>query len=123
MPSYSIVINEEPDGTGSNVVVPALDGCFTCGDTLVEAIANAHEAIDLYIESLVDQGRPVPGDVTTTITTVQVGAPLSTVSCPAIVLLRCRVAAYPFTYDSFSATLPSRTLKTSTPRMWPSPQL
>ena len=28
---------------------------------------------------------------------------------------------YPFTYDSFSATFPSRTRNTSTPRMWPSP--
>ena len=32
----------------------------------------------------------------------------------------CPVPAYPFTYDSFSATFPSRTRKTSTPRMWPS---
>jgi hypothetical protein len=29
---------------------------------------------------------------------------------------------YPFTYDSFSATLPSSTRKISTPRTWPSPQ-
>lgn len=80
MQSYTIVITEEPEGGGYNVAVPALDGCFTCGETLVEAIANAHEAIDLYIESLVDRGRPIPGDVTTTITTIQVGAPLSIVS-------------------------------------------
>jgi predicted RNase H-like HicB family nuclease len=80
MQSYTIVITEEPEGGGYNVVVPALDGCFTCGDSLVEAIANAHEAIELYIESLVDRGHPIPGDVSTTITTVQVGIPLSVAS-------------------------------------------
>lgn len=76
----TIVITEEPDGNGYNVAVPALDGCFTFGDTLAEAITHAHEAIDLYTESLVERGLPLPEDVRTMITTVQVKTPLTVAS-------------------------------------------
>ena len=40
--------------------VPALPGCITEGDSLDEALANVREAIQLYIETLVDLGEPVP---------------------------------------------------------------
>ncbi|MBK8989358.1 MAG: type II toxin-antitoxin system HicB family antitoxin [Chloroflexi bacterium] len=41
---------------------PSLPGCISQGETRQEAIANIREAIDLYIEVLVEDGVPVPED-------------------------------------------------------------
>ena len=45
---FKVLLHEEEEG-GYSVTVPALPGCFTQGDTLAEAIANAKEAIHLYL--------------------------------------------------------------------------
>ena len=50
----------EPDEVGYTVNVPSLPGCITEGDSVDEALANAREAIALYIESLEAAGEPVP---------------------------------------------------------------
>jgi len=34
------------------LIIPALDGCFTQGDTVEEALKNAKEAILCYLEGL-----------------------------------------------------------------------
>ena len=39
---------------------PALPGCITQGDTREQALANAKEAVELYLESLRENGEPVP---------------------------------------------------------------
>ena len=46
--------------TSFGVVVPDLPGCFSAGDTLEEAISNAHEAIDLMCETLIEDGLDIP---------------------------------------------------------------
>ena len=46
------IILEKADEGGFNVKVPALDGCFTQGDTEEEAMENAREAIVCYLEGL-----------------------------------------------------------------------
>ena len=46
------VILEAAEEGGLNVSVPALDGCFTQGETEGEALANAKEAILCYLEGL-----------------------------------------------------------------------
>jgi len=48
---FNIVLQKAEEG-GYNVIVPALDGCFTQGDTEKEAIENAKEAIVCYLEGL-----------------------------------------------------------------------
>ncbi|MFA5512828.1 MAG: type II toxin-antitoxin system HicB family antitoxin [Candidatus Kapaibacterium sp.] len=48
---FNIVLEEAEEG-GYNVIVPALDGCFTQGDTESEALENAKEAIYCYLEGL-----------------------------------------------------------------------
>ena len=40
--------------------VPALPGCISQGETRDDALANAEEAIALYIESLEAHGEPIP---------------------------------------------------------------
>ena len=53
----------EVDETGGYVVsCPSLPGCHSQGDTIDEAPANIREAIELYIEVLVEDGKPVPTD-------------------------------------------------------------
>jgi predicted RNase H-like HicB family nuclease len=46
------VILEPAEEGGFNVSVPALDGCFTQGETEEEALANVKEAIFCYLEGL-----------------------------------------------------------------------
>ncbi|MGC8977657.1 MAG: type II toxin-antitoxin system HicB family antitoxin [Candidatus Ratteibacteria bacterium] len=48
---FFIVLEPAEEG-GFNVTVPALDGCYTQGDTEEEAIENAKEAILAYLEGL-----------------------------------------------------------------------
>lgn len=56
---YTVVLEREPDG-GFVVTVPALPGCVTQGDTRAEAVANAREAIELYLEDCRATGDPIP---------------------------------------------------------------
>lgn len=44
------------------VECPSLPGCISQGRTKEEALANIREAIDLYIETLEEQGRQIPKD-------------------------------------------------------------
>jgi antitoxin HicB len=57
--SYSIVLDPAEEG-GYTVRVPRLPGCVTEGDTLDEALANAREAIMVYLLSLRDDGEAFP---------------------------------------------------------------
>ncbi len=59
MRTYSIVVDPDPDG-GYTVTVPALPGCITQGETIEECLANAQEAITLYLEDLTASGEPIP---------------------------------------------------------------
>ncbi len=57
---YPIAI-EPGDGTHAfGVVVPDLPGCFSAGDTMDEAIDNAKEAVELWLETVIDDGGAVP---------------------------------------------------------------
>ncbi|MCK4763334.1 MAG: type II toxin-antitoxin system HicB family antitoxin [Candidatus Aminicenantes bacterium] len=59
---FNIILEPAEEG-GYNVSVPALDGCFTQGDSEQEAIENAHEAIICYLEGLekLNQIKSKPG--------------------------------------------------------------
>jgi len=57
--TYKLLLREEPEG-GYTAFVPTLEGCVTYGETLDEAIRNAKEAAELYIESLKESGETVP---------------------------------------------------------------
>jgi predicted RNase H-like HicB family nuclease len=43
---------DKAEEDGYVVTVPALDGCFTQGETVEEALENAKEAILCYLEGL-----------------------------------------------------------------------
>ena len=50
-----------PDEDGYFVAeCPSLPGCISQGATKEEAVANIREAIELYVETLAEDGFPVP---------------------------------------------------------------
>jgi len=59
--SYTYTVHLEPAPEGGYVVrVPALPAIVTEGDTYEEALAMARDAIRLYVETLIAEGRDVP---------------------------------------------------------------
>lgn len=59
--NYKILLRKEPEG-GYTVTVPSLEGCVTFGDSVEDAIKNAKEAIELYIETLKEFNEPIPNE-------------------------------------------------------------
>jgi len=59
---FNVILEPAEEG-GFNVTIPALDGCFTQGDTEEKALENAKEAILCYLEGLekVNQIKSKPG--------------------------------------------------------------
>jgi predicted RNase H-like HicB family nuclease len=57
---FPIAIEVGDDTHAYSVVVPDIPGCFSAGDTLEEAIINAHEAIDLHLDCLSEDGVDIP---------------------------------------------------------------
>jgi predicted RNase H-like HicB family nuclease len=68
---YSVVIHEAEEG-GYWLEVPALEGCFTQGETLEEVLENAKEAMALYLEGLAEIGQEIPPDETVLVRRVEV---------------------------------------------------
>ncbi|MEF1335578.1 type II toxin-antitoxin system HicB family antitoxin [Vibrio rotiferianus] len=64
---YPIAIETGDSEHAYGVVFPDLKGCFSAGDTLEEALANAREAAEFYLEDLARQGElpPKAGDLAT----------------------------------------------------------
>lgn len=58
---YSVVVHEAEEG-GFWVEVPALAGCYSQGETVEEALTAVREAIELYLETLQDDGSVPPRD-------------------------------------------------------------
>ncbi len=56
---YTVIFEKEAEG-GYHVFCPVLPGCHTQSETIEEGTKNIREAIELYIESLREDGLPVP---------------------------------------------------------------
>lgn len=58
---YPIAIEPGGNKTAWGVIVPDLPGCFSAADSGIdEAIENAKEAIELWIEMALDDGKDIP---------------------------------------------------------------
>ncbi len=57
--TYMAVLSKEDDG-GYSVRFPQLDGCFTQGDTLEEALAMAQDAMSLHLYGMEQDGESIP---------------------------------------------------------------
>lgn len=71
---YTAVFQKEPEG-GYTVIVPALPGCVSYGETIEAATSAIREAIDSYLGSLARDKQSPPGDVSF-VGTVDVSRPL-----------------------------------------------
>jgi len=61
MPTYRIILTQEPEG-GYTASVPSLPGCITYGDNVNHAIDMVKEAIEGYLAILKEQGDEIPDD-------------------------------------------------------------
>ena len=62
MKEYAVLYENGPTSWGASV--PDLPGCFAVGKTFEEAERLIREAIELYIEELQADGKPIPEPVT-----------------------------------------------------------
>lgn len=58
MINFTVVI--EPDEQGFHAYVPVLPGCHTFADTIEQARLNILEAIELHVQSMIEDGEDVP---------------------------------------------------------------
>jgi predicted RNase H-like HicB family nuclease len=66
MQTYELTIVIERDEDGRYLAVcPALQGCYTEGDSEEEARTLIMDAIRLHIESRLEHGEPLPAEVST----------------------------------------------------------
>jgi len=59
---YTIII-EKGRESGYVAYAPALKGCVSQGRTKAETLKNIKEAIEAYIEALIEDGLPLPTEV------------------------------------------------------------
>jgi len=61
METYTYTIKIDPAEEGGYVVtVPALPGCITQGESYEEAVVNAEECVQGFLEALTKAGQPIP---------------------------------------------------------------
>lgn len=75
MRQYTVILEWDSEVGSYSAVVPALRGCASMGRTVDEALANAREAIELYLEVLRDEGRPIPEDTAPQVIRIDVASP------------------------------------------------
>ena len=64
MKDYEFTVVLEKDEDGRIVAIcPALQGCYTEGETEEEALCNIREAIEAHVASRLQHGEPVPTEV------------------------------------------------------------
>ena len=71
--SFSVIFEPQEEG-GFTVLVPALPGVVTEGDSEEETLANAEEAIRAILAYRRDNGNPIPSDAHPEIRRVTVAA-------------------------------------------------
>lgn len=57
---YPVAIELGNEQQAYGVVIPDLPGCFSAGDSLDEAFANAEEAIIVWIDAMLDAKQLIP---------------------------------------------------------------
>jgi predicted RNase H-like HicB family nuclease len=60
MNPYIFTVVIEPDENGFHAFVPVLPGCHTFGESVEEARVNITEAVELHVESLLEDGEAIP---------------------------------------------------------------
>ncbi len=72
MKNLTLPIIVESDSDGYFVSCPALQGCYSQGDTYEEAVENIKDAIRLHIEDRRANGEEIPEAASVSLSTVEV---------------------------------------------------
>ena len=59
---YSLTIEPHPEDGGFLAYFPSLPGCQTWGQSYQEAVKNAEEALQLYVETATKHGDTLPDE-------------------------------------------------------------
>jgi predicted RNase H-like HicB family nuclease len=70
---YTVIV-ETGRESGYVAVCPALPGCVSQGRTKREALKNVKEAIEVYVEALLEDGLPVPTETGRELVEIEVSA-------------------------------------------------
>ena len=62
MRRFTLVLMSDPEEGGYTVLVPALPGCLTEAESAEEAVVNARDAIQIYLEDHAEHGEPIPDE-------------------------------------------------------------
>ncbi len=54
------VVLHTNDGVRYGATVPDLIGCYSTGDSMDEALDSVQESIDLHLEGMMEDGKPLP---------------------------------------------------------------
>ncbi|HJX95010.1 MAG TPA: type II toxin-antitoxin system HicB family antitoxin [Candidatus Acidoferrum sp.] len=71
MKNITLPIVIEGDADGYFVSCPALQGCYSQGDTYEEAVENIKDAVRLHIEDRIADGEEIP-QVSVSLSTVEI---------------------------------------------------
>ena len=64
MKVYNLTVVVEKDEDGNFLAIcPALQGCYSDGASLEEALKMIEDAIKLHIESRLEHGEPIPEEL------------------------------------------------------------
>jgi len=72
MKNLTLPIVVEADSDGYFVSCPALQGCYSQGDTYEEAVLNIKDAIRLHLEDRLADGEDIPEPVSISLSTVEI---------------------------------------------------
>lgn len=72
MTHFTLPIVVEADSDGYFVSCPALQGCYSQGDTYEEAVLNIKDAIRLHLEDRLADGEEIPAPVSVSLSTVEI---------------------------------------------------
>jgi predicted RNase H-like HicB family nuclease len=68
--TFPVIVESDEDGYF--VSCPALQGCYSQGETYEEAMANIKDAVRLHVEDRVANGEEIPEAVSVSLSTVEV---------------------------------------------------
>jgi predicted RNase H-like HicB family nuclease len=57
---FKVFLEREEDYGGYVVHCPSIQGCYSQGKTVEEALTNIREAIELCLEDMESRGEPLP---------------------------------------------------------------
>jgi predicted RNase H-like HicB family nuclease len=57
---FKVLLERDTEYDGYVVTCPSLQGCYSQGKTVEEALANIREAIELVLEDMESRGEAVP---------------------------------------------------------------